>query len=232
MRRHRFIIPDIVLAEDVVGIRDADLAYQLRTVLRIRPGDEIIVVDGAGSESVATIQGYTEGAVMLAVQAPRALETEPKRNVTIYAAITKRDTFEWGCQKATECGVTRIVPVITERTVKPNLNLIRVRAIVKEAAEQSGRGSVPEVDQPLNYVDAVLDQKTAMKFIASTAEGKNLNDIDFGDNDVAILIGPEGGFSEKEVAEAEASGWVPVSLGARVLRAETAVTVAAYILAK
>lgn len=232
MRRHRFIIPDIVLAEDVVGIRDADLAHQLRTVLRIRPGDEIIVVDGAGSESVATIQGYTEGAVMLAVQAPRALETEPTRNVTIYAAITKRDTFEWGCQKATECGVTRIVPVVTERTVKPNLNLIRVRAIVKEASEQSGRGSVPEVDQPLNYVDAVLDQKTGLKFIASTAEGKNLNDIDFGDENVSILIGPEGGFSDKEVAEAEASGWVRVSLGARVLRAETAVTVAAYLLAK
>lgn len=232
MRRHRFIIPDIVLAEDVVGIRDANLAHQLRSVLRIRPGDEILVADGSGSEAVATIQGYTEGAVMLAVQAPQALATEPLRSVTIYAAVTKRDTFEWACQKATECGVTRIVPMITERTVKPNLNLVRVRAIVKEAAEQSGRGSVPEVESSMPYLDAILERVGGLKFIASTLGGQNLHEIEMGDEDVAILIGPEGGFSDKEEKEATDAGWQPISLGSRILRAETAVAISTYLLAR
>ena len=227
MRRHRFIIPGLKLAEDAVGIRDEKLVHQLRAVLRVRPGDEIVVSDGEGAEAVAVLSGYKGDALTLAMQAPRKLDTEPQREVTIYAAVTKRDTFEWACQKATECGATRIVPVITERTVKPNVNLVRLRAIAKEAAEQSGRARVPDVEQIMPFTDAVLESRAASKYVASTADGTELRPE--GEGSVAVLVGPEGGFSEREIREAVAAGWEEVSLGSRVLRAETAVAVATYL---
>lgn len=230
MRRHRFIIPGIALSEDTAGIRDEKLAHQLRAVLRVRPGDEIVVSDGEGAEAVATLEEYRGDAVVLRMQAPRVLDTEPPREVTVYAAITKRDTFEWACQKAVECGVTRIVPVLTERTVKPNVNLVRLRAIAKEAAEQCGRARIPDVGQPLSFMDALLESNAGKRLIASTAEGGELRAE--GDGHVAVLIGPEGGFSDREVAEAVSAGWEPVSLGTRVLRAETAVAIATYLAAR
>lgn len=227
MRRHRFIVPGLKLAEDRVGIRDEKLVHQLRAVLRVRPGDEIVVSDGAGAEAVATLEEYKGDAVTLRMEAPRALDTEPAREVVIFAAVTKRDTFEWACQKATECGATRIVPVITERTVKPNVNLVRLRAIVKEAAEQCGRARVPEIGEIVPFVDAILERDLGCKLIASTAQGAEL--IAEGDEAIAVLVGPEGGFSDREIAEAVDAGWAEVSLGSRVLRAETAVAIAAYL---
>lgn len=232
MRRHRFIISDIRLAEDVIGVRDPKIAHQMRSVLRIRPGDEVVLSDGGGSEAVATVKEYGVDSVLFAVQAPRHLDTEPPREVTVYAAVSKRDTFEWACQKATECGATRIVPIVTERTVKPNVNLVRVRAIVKEAAEQCGRAVIPEVMQPMAFTDAILEKGHDRRWIASTADGPHLADQELGTGSVAILIGPEGGFSPKEAEEARDIGWEPVSLGPRILRAETAVAIAAYLLTR
>ncbi len=230
MRRHRFIIPGIVLKEDTVGIRDPYLAKQLRSVLRIRTGDEIVVSDGSGAEAVAVVEEYRGDVVMLAIRAPQEVDAEPARRATVYAAITKRDTFEWACQKATECGVARIVPVVTERTVKPNVNLVRLRAIAKEAAEQCGRASVPEIGQIEEFAD-VVTSITGQRLIASTMSGPDLASLPL-EEEVAILVGPEGGFSDREIADAEHNGWTQVSLGKRILRAETAVTVASYLAAR
>lgn len=227
MRRHRFIVPDVSLKEGTTGIRDPHLVRQLRNVLRIRVGEEIVVSDGSGAEAVAVIGEYRGDAVMLAMQVPMLVATEPARRVAVYAAITKRDTFEWACQKATECGAAKLVPVVTERTVKPNVNLVRLRAIAKEAAEQCGRASVPEIGQIEAFAD-VITSVAGQRLIASTAAGADLASLAL-EGEVAVLVGPEGGFSEREVAEAGHNGWTQVSLGSRVLRAETAVTVASYL---
>jgi 16S rRNA (uracil1498-N3)-methyltransferase len=230
MRLHRFVVPGLDLRADTLGIADRDLAHQLRSVLRVKVGEQIIVCDGDGTEAVGTVREYREDAVIIEFAAPYELTTEPPRTVRLCVAVTKRDTFEWACQKATECGATKIIPVISERTVKQNLNLKRLRSIVREAAEQSGRGVVPEIGEITKFEELVAFH-AGERYIAALGDAANLADVYLGD-EVTVAIGPEGGFSEREVAAAEENGWVPVSLGSRVLRAETAAAVAAYLAAR
>lgn len=227
MRRHRFIIEDADLGKASLML-GGDAARQLRSVLRAKEGDEILVCDGDGSEAVATIRAMRGDRIEVALGAAYRLATEPARPVTLYAAITKRDTFEWACQKATECGVTRLVPVVAERTVKQGLNLERVRTIVREAAEQSGRGRMPEVAELVTFSDAVREA-AGRRLVAALDAEQELAQAALSDEGMSVAIGPEGGFTEREVALAVESGWEPVSLGPRVLRAETAVAVAAYL---
>lgn len=231
MRLHRFIIPSLVLKAEEIGIPDHDLVKQLRTVLRIKVGDSILVSDGDGLEVEGVVKEYRGDSVIVSFGEPYEVKTESGREVMLCMAVTKRDTFEWACQKATECGVTRIVPVITERTVKQNISLSRLRAIVKEASEQSGRGVIPEIDDITPFEDLVVSVK-GEKFIAAVGHDETtLADVARGEEPTTVFIGPEGGFSEKEVALAEHNGWRAVTLGLRVLRAETAAVVATYLLA-
>lgn len=230
MKRHRFIV-SVTLEQGTIGITDAKLVHQLRAVLRIAPGEEIIVSDNSGKEAIATVVSYRDDAVMVEMQDPYTVTTESKRRVTIYAAVSKRDTFEWAVQKATECGATEIVPVITERTVKQNVNFVRLRAIAKEAAEQSGRGLVPVIGEVTPYEHLLVSDDSSLKLFASTQGGVDLHTLPLPEGSVAILIGPEGGFSAREEMLAAENGWQPVSLGSRVLRAETAVIIATYLLA-
>jgi 16S rRNA (uracil1498-N3)-methyltransferase len=231
MRLHRFIFPNLVLKSEEIGIPDHDLVKQLRTVLRIKVGDSILVSDGEGLEAEGVVKEYRGDSVIVSFGEPYEVKTEPGREVTLCMAVTKRDTFEWACQKATECGVTRIVPVITERTVKQNISLSRLRAIVKEASEQSGRGVIPEIDDITPFEDLVVSVQ-GEKFIAAVGHDETpLDDVSRGEESVTVFIGPEGGFSEKEVALAEHNGWRAVTLGSRVLRAETAAVIATYLLA-
>lgn len=231
MRLHRFIIPSLVLKAEEIGIPDHDLVKQLRTVLRIKAGDSILVSDGDGLEAEGVVKEYRGDSVIVSFGEPYEVKTESGREVTLCMAVTKRDTFEWACQKATESGVTRIVPVITERTVKQNISLSRLRAIVKEASEQSGRGVIPEIDDITPFDDLVVSVK-GEKFIAAVGHDETpLADVARGEEPVTVFIGPEGGFSEKEVTLAEHNGWRTVTLGSRVLRAETAAVIVTYLLA-
>lgn len=230
MRLHRFILPYAAFRGKVMHIEDAALAHQLRSVLRVRTGEKVILCDGDGRDLVATVVEYQGEVTVFEAGEESKVNADPDRAVTIYAAITKRDTFEWACQKAVECGATRIVPVISERTVKQNISLERLRTIVKEAAEQSGRGYIPEILEPVAFAGVVPDKECAL-FIAALGAEETLAKVLPRDGWISIAIGPEGGFSEAEVEAAKARGWVPVSLGPRVLRAETAVAVATYLAA-
>ena len=121
------------------------------------------------------------------------------------------------------------MPVISERTIKQGLNLARLRSIVKEAAEQSGRGVVPDIGEVTTFADMAGFVGGARLIAALGDDATPIRDVQAPEL-VSIAIGPEGGFSEKEVAEAVAAGWQKVSLGPRVLRAETAVAIASYVL--
>lgn len=225
MKRHRFILPYAAFRASTAEIADAALTHQLRTVLRIKPGEEVLLCDGDSTEVLATVQGYDKDTTSFALGTPYAVQTEPAVSLTIYAAITKRDTFEWAVQKAVECGVACIVPVITERTIKQNLNLERLRSIAKEAAEQSGRGIIPAVEEPVS-LRLALEHASDTRYIASTKAGVSIKQLQ-GEpgTQIAVLIGPEGGFTENEEQDALERGWAALSLGTRILRAETAVVV-------
>ena len=153
MRIHRFI-GNFNLSEEQLIVQDADLASQLSRVLRLKEKDTVILCDGAGSEASATIRVLRKTSVAFRLEKKRLVLAEPQREVTLYCSILKRENFELVAQKATEVGIRSIVPIVTARTVKQDINPVRIAKIMKEAAELSGRGIVPTLSAPLSFSDA------------------------------------------------------------------------------
>ena len=155
---------------------------------------------------------------------------EPKRGVTLYLSTLKRENFEFAAQKATEAGVQNIVPIISSRTVKLNISTERVEKIVKEAAEQSGRGMVPRIADIVSFEKIFPDAAKNDINIFFDGMGKQFSGTMLeGKESVGIFIGPEGGWGNKELVEAKENGFLIAGLGALTLRAETAATIASYL---
>ncbi len=227
---HHFFVSDI--HQDQAVFSD-EQAHQIGRVLRLRPGERVMVLDNAGWQYEAELVevGRRVTAVLHARQ-PAA--NEPAIHLTLFQAVLKRDNFEWVLQKGTEIGVTRFVPLITERTVAhPPHKLERWQRILTEAAEQSRRGRIPQLAEPVRLADAWAEAQAAelallpwegaaQETLAAALAGKRPSTI-------AILIGPEGGWTDDEVGNGRARGLIPVTLGARILRAETAAIVSAAL---
>lgn len=227
--RHRFFIATPLHVGDHVTI-DA-LAPQLFAVLRLAPGAAITLLDNSGWEFLCTIDSLDRRHASAWVTAGRVCGAEPVPALTLMQCTLKQDKFEWVLQKATELGVTRIVPVVAERSVvRPAQALAgkyeRWQVIVREAAEQCGRGRVPELAPALDWSQAVT-QRLGVGLLPWEEAGpaNHIGAAVYGlaaDAAVSLLIGPEGGLTAAEVAVAEVQGWQVVSLGPRILRAETA----------
>jgi 16S rRNA (uracil1498-N3)-methyltransferase len=232
MKLHRFIL-NINLEDKEAVITDPEILKQWHNVLRFQVGDEVLLCDGVRQESLARFERIHKKEARLSLEKPVHVTTEPKRLVILYCAMLKRENFEWVAQKAVEVGAGRLMPILTERTVKKDIRLDRVHKIMKEAAEQSGRGIIPLLHTPLSFKDALthsseydarlLFDASGPAFESTTIQGKNV---------VALFIGPEGGWSEKELQMAEKSGLTTVNLGPLTLRAETAAIVATYLASK
>lgn len=227
MRLHRFFVAEDI-AKPIIAIRDAALCHQLMKVLRMKKGDHIILCDGRNHEVVAEIEDLKPAIVRCALLEEREVTAEPKHLVTLYCSVLKRENFEWVVEKATEVGVLAIVPIIAERTVKMGLKMERLFVIAKEAAEQSGRGVIPEVHEPIALEKALESlhpkQKNYFFHISPNAQRPTLNATPSG-----VWIGPEGGWTEKEVQSVQDKNFVITSLGSLTLRAETAAVVASYL---
>ena len=206
-------------------------ARHIAKVLRVRPGDRLTLCNGAGTDFLCEVTSVSPDKTECRVLEAKPSVSEPGVRVTIYAAVTKGDRMDFLIQKAVELGVFRIVPVITGRCVfvpdeKSRKNrLKRWNRIAYEASKQSGRGIIPEVGDFIGFKDAVGEAAGAeLALIAYEREESPLRmaleSCRFGE--VSLLTGPEGGFEEREVELATAAGMVPVSLGKRILRAETA----------
>lgn len=232
---HRFFLTETTL---VIGaaVDLAPIAHQLRSVLRLGPGDQILLLDNQGSSFVTEIKTLERGQAVGRVLAQDAARGEPPAEVVLYQCALKADKFEWVIQKATEIGVTRFVPVISSRTIVRPAEKIRHKydrwlAIIREAAEQSGRGRLPELADPLTW-DAAVTQAGGVRLLpweeTETSAGIE-GSIPRHVKSISLLIGPEGGISADEARSAFAAGWRGVSLGPRILRAETAALVAAAI---
>lgn len=237
---HRFFLPDSAFASrQVVDL--APLAHQLRTVLRLQAGDQILLLDGQGYAYPTAIRELERGHAVGQILAREVVESEPRSFLTLYQCVLKTDKFEWVLQKGTEIGVSRFVPVISSRTIVRPAEKIRKKAerwqaIIREAAEQSGRGRLPDLADPLSWDEAVNAatgvrllpwEETAMS-ATSTLLAEALAAVD-PQAAVSLLIGPEGGISQDEVNLALEAGWRTITLGPRILRAETAALVAAAL---
>jgi 16S rRNA (uracil1498-N3)-methyltransferase len=237
---HRFFLthPALILHQSVDL---TPLAHQLRVVLRLQSGEQILLLDGQGYAYRTEIRQLERGQAVGQILDREVVAAEPRSFLTLYQCALKTDKFEWVLQKGTEIGVARFVPVISSRTIvrpaeKIRKKYARWQAIICEAAEQSGRGRLPELADPLLWDEAVKDS-TGLRLLPweetiTSAAPTTLADafaaVDPQDA-VSLLIGPEGGISQAEADLATAAGWRTLSLGPRILRAETAALVAAAL---
>lgn len=234
MRFNRFL-GDFNLNDKRIRISNREQISQIKNVLRLGVGDELTVLNGDGREALTVITALHKETAELEVRELRKADNEPKREVTLCCAILKRENFELVAQKATEIGVKKIVPIVTERTIKTGLNHDRLNKIIREAVEQSGRCVVPELTEILNFAKAVELAKTAgsanffYDLIHQLDPFASLNAVTDGKTPVAVFIGPEGGWSDEERSLAQKNGLVKASLGNLVLRGETAAIVASYL---
>ena len=199
--------------------------------LRLNPKDKIIVCDGNQKDYFCEIKNIDHESAILFINNIQNSQTEPPKKIILFQAIPKSDKFEFIIQKSIELGVNKIIPVITDFCdIKKNPSenkFLRWKKIAKSAAEQSGRGIIPEISNTINFSQAVLTAKNFdLNIIAHEKTNISIKKILSQDlnqkNSIGIFIGPEGGFSNQEIILAEKNNLQPVSLGKRILRTETA----------
>jgi 16S rRNA (uracil1498-N3)-methyltransferase len=228
MRTARFFVPPewIPRSAEAFSIPAGPLHRQIVQVLRMKQGDHLTLLPNDGTEVECRITDITRSSV-IGVIAGSVVANLIKPEVTVCAAITKRDTFEWMLQKCTELGVAHFIPLHTDRTIKktPGVNK-RWNEIVREASEQSGRATVPSIAEPTTLAKA-LAKTQAMARIIFHEEGDNQKLPPLQKTmPLALFIGPEGGFAPQEIAFAKESKTHIIKMGTLVLRAETAAIVA------
>ncbi len=234
MRTARFFVsPEwIALGDKAFSIPAGPMYKQIVVVLRMKVGDLLSLCPNDGTELECKITEITKSAILGLIISSKAGEVL-RPSITICAAITKRDTFEWMLQKCTELGVTMFMPIISDRVIKRAKEVSgRWNEIVKEASEQSGRTSTPIIAEPVSLSIILhrikdFDHKIVLhESLDKTSSMPKVREMD----KVAIVIGPEGGFSDKEIAQCTEAGCIIVQLGNLVMRAETAAIVATALI--
>ena len=231
MSQHRIFCTAPLSAQSPV-VLDGPQAHYLGHVLRVRPGDEITLFDGSGCEFQAKVSSVSRKKVELHTDEPHTTTTESPLKVTLIQALIRGERMDFCVQKCTELGVQKIVPVFTERTVvklpddRAAKRVDHWHKIAVAACEQSGRVIVPIIERPLPIQDAVansLDSETALVILDPWAGAPPLHRLPAPASDqIAVCVGPEGGFSNEELEFLRDAGAVSVTCGPRVLRSETA----------
>lgn len=197
-------------------------------VLRLQPGDVITLFNGEGGEFEATVIRMGRSDVDVEVGAHNPVEREARRAVHLLAGITANERMDWLVEKATELGVASITPLMAERSVlklkgeRADKKLAHWQGVAAAAAEQCGRNRVPVIHAAVSLNDWIKKASPGQRWVLSLSQGTQPLAQMTGDAAVTVLSGPEGGLSPAEEACALAAGFAPVSLGPRVLRAETA----------
>lgn len=219
MRLHRFFIGQKILESGEITLTDKNLIHQWGKVFRLKAGDRVILFDGTGFDYVSEIVSLNKNEGVLKVVEKIPNENIPKKAIHLFQSIIKKDNFEWVLEKGTELGVSYFHPIISERSEKKNINFERGRKIIKEAGEQSGRGSLPILCEPTGLEKALNNNFSSIAFHPT---GNKFNKNDFEKEKViGIFIGPEGGWSNRELEIFKEKGVKILSLGMQILRAET-----------
>lgn len=240
MKKHVFTLSPFPTG-DRWSLRAPELVHQMVRVLRLRTGEELVFVDGAGGRVEAELVGYTDRTVDVRIHRAERVEAQrelvsAERRVVCFA-ILKKDHVEWLVEKLAELGVTDAIPLVTARTIKKDVRLDRLEAIAREAMEQSEQASLMRVHPPTDIPGAMrlLQRWGVSMAVCDTGKGlpllahKQRSDARIQ----ALFVGPEGGWSPEERACFEQEYQCErVSLGSTVLRGETAGIVAGYELGR
>lgn len=229
MRLHRFI-GNFDFSGHITEIADERAVRQIARVLRLKAGDEVILGDGKGREYVAAIKKINPKKIYLLIRKENGSTPEIGENpILLYCAILKRENFELVVRKATEIGVTQIIPILAERTVKKRARPSRLADIAREASEQSGRRFVPAIREAITIAQALNEIKTGDRAIFFDPAGAPVpSRTPDPAGSIRIFIGPEEGWTEKEKNRAKENGALVIRLGTLTLRSETAAIVGLY----
>jgi 16S rRNA (uracil1498-N3)-methyltransferase len=237
---YRFFVPPTSFQGDLVLIDDQDLARQIGVVLRLAAGDQIVLLDGIGMQAIVTLTEVGKGRVRGEIDQQVAAGGEPRLSLTLFVGLMRAERFEWLLQKGTEIGVAAFVPVLCERSISDGAvgasKLARWQRIIREAAEQCRRGRVPLLESPISFdqacVRAAANGPALLLWEGQgvPAIGAALRGLPAGvPQTLSLLSGPEGGLTDAEYRQARTHAVLPVTLGPRTLRAETAPFAAATI---
>ncbi len=212
-------------------------AYHVGRVLRMRAGAPLTVFDGSGNDYPSEIVDIDGDTVSVRLRNPTPTTSESPLKITLIQGVSRGERMDWTLQKATELGVASIAPVLSARSVvrldekQAAKKQSHWRAIVISACEQCGRSRIPAVGAPVSLRDYFANvRKEGMRLVLSPSAPASLAGIASLPNKVDLLIGPEGGLDDDEISAAQKAGFMPVRLGPRVLRTETAGVVALTVL--
>ena len=236
MDMSRFFVNERDIGDSEIVITDSGDLRHMRKVLRLKPGDEVEVSDSAKWEYRAVIEEITDDSAVLRITDKQAFAREPRIQVTLFQGVPKASKMDEIVQKCTELGVSEIYPVFMDRTVVVEKDgfgkkIARWRKVAAEAVKQCRRGKAPEVMDRLSFKEMVpcLGDFDLVLFPYENETGRTIKDAlreyltkDAKPERIAVIIGPEGGFSDSEAEALKTFGADCVSLGKTVLRTETA----------
>ncbi len=219
MRLHRFYVGDGVELRHDFWLHDEGLVHQWKNVLRMQPGQEIVLFDGLAHDRLYRLEELkdNEAHLILVTDFERK---EPKRELYLIWALLKKDKNDWILQKCTELGVSHFIPLLADRSEKTGFNLERAAKIVIEASEQCGRSDIPSLREPILVTTAI--EELADKVDLYICEQEGTDGLDYSPRPRGVLIGPEGGWSDSEKELFESRGLRHLNLHDFTLRAETA----------
>lgn len=230
---YRFFVPEEQVLDEYIEIIGDDVNH-IRNVLRMGPGEKVVISCGQGIDYYCIIKDVQVERIVLERVETVPVTTELPVRIVLFQALPKADKMEWIIQKAIELGACEVVPVRTKRSVvkldekKAEKKQRRWQAIAEAAAKQSGRGVIPTIHEPVSFLEAL---GMAKELSANLIPYELFHDMEktteameyvSGKDSIGIFIGPEGGFERSEVENAIEAGVRPISLGKRILRTETA----------
>lgn len=232
---HRFYVkPEQIQDNNTITITGTDVNH-IKNVLRMRLGEELVICNGQGKDCYCIISMVTDSSVVAEIKSINDTGTELPARITLFQGLPKKDKMELIIQKAVELGVYEIIPVMTKRVIvkledkkKEERKLERWQSIAESAAKQSRRGIIPVIKPVQSFQEAINKAKGMDIGLVPYENAKNMNYTRtimqslVGKSNIGVFIGPEGGFNEAEIDIAEENGIMPITLGKRILRTETA----------
>jgi 16S rRNA (uracil1498-N3)-methyltransferase len=228
MRTPRLFI-DMKLSSGETASLPDDKAHHLSHVLRMHSGDAIKLFNDSGYEFDSIIVRLTKKNAEVEIRESHRIDNESSLNITLYLAIARGQHMDFSIQKAVELGVNKIIPVMSEfSNVKLQASRVQNkrthwRNIIINATEQCGRNRLTQLLDPVSFSECLASDESTTRLILHPGSQRAMSAITVDNNQLTLMVGPEGGFSDYEVNEAIEKDYIPVSLGPRILRTETAV---------
>jgi len=226
MRTHRVYFPELSAGVNEVVISGQTFTHLTR-VLRVKPGQQLIIFDGRGIEYQATVTTVERKSITVSILSSETVNRESPLSITLVQGISRGERMDWLLQKATELGVSRIMPTYTKRSVvvlddkRLQSRMLHWQGIITNACEQCGRNTLPELSPPLSLMEILTRQSVKNCYYLDPDGAQRLSEIGESDN-ICFIIGPEGGFDAEEKELMNKRGITPLAMGPRILRTETA----------